>query len=151
DWSRRRRCADGGDPVVALPFSSLSPGKPGFGGGSSRHEGRTEPRRRPRGRRPMLAVAALALSLLAPLPDLDQEAPFGVSVVERQHRLLLVFGSAVDNAGRGPLVVDARRVGAVMRTWQVVGRRRFALPVALRYVRSETHEHWHFPAFERYE
>ena len=38
-----------------------------------------------------------------------------------------------------------------MRTWQVVGTRRYALPVRLRYVRSETHQHWHFPNFERYE
>ena len=38
-----------------------------------------------------------------------------------------------------------------MRTWQVVGRRRYPLPVHLRYVRSETHQHWHFPEFERYE
>jgi Lysyl oxidase len=38
-----------------------------------------------------------------------------------------------------------------MRTWQVVGGRRYPLPVRLRYVHAETHEHWHFPDFERYE
>src|SRR5262249_50284810 len=84
-------------------------------------------------------------------PDLDQAAPFGVSVVQRDGRRLLVFGSAVDNVGPGPLVVKGRRVGGVMRTWQVVGRRRYAVPVPLRYVRSQTHRHWHFPGFERYE
>jgi hypothetical protein len=99
----------------------------------------------------MLALAALLVALAAPLPDLDQAPPQGLSVVQRHHRLLLVFGSAVDNIGPGELVVEARRVGAVMRTWQVVGRRRYPLPVALRYVHSETHEHWHLPGFERYE
>ena len=99
----------------------------------------------------MLALALTALALAAPLPDLDQATPFGLSVVERGGRSLLVFGSAVDNVGRGPLVVEARRVGDRMSTWQLVGRRRIALPVRLRYVHSETHRHWHFPAFERYE
>jgi len=99
----------------------------------------------------MLALAALVVALAAPLPDLDQAPPQGLSVVQRHHRLLLVFGSAVDNIGPGELVVEAKRAGGVMRTWQVVGRRRYRLPVALRYVRSETHEHWHFPGFERYE
>ena len=94
----------------------------------------------------MLALALTALALAAPLPDLDQATPFGVSVVHRDGRSLLVFGSAVDNVGRGPLVVEAQRVGGEMRTWQVIGGRRIALPVRLRYVRSETHRHWHFPA-----
>jgi hypothetical protein len=99
----------------------------------------------------MLALAALVLALASPLPDLDQAPPFGVRVVPKQGRLLLVFGSAVDNRGPGPLVVAGRRVGNKMRAWQVVGARRYALPVRLRYVRSETHQHWHFPNFERYE
>jgi len=99
----------------------------------------------------VLAVAVAALALAAPLPDLDQAPPLAVAVVARAGRNLLVFGSAVDNVGRGPLVVAGRRAGGAMRTWQIVGRRRFALPVRLRYVRSETHEHWHFPGFERYE
>jgi hypothetical protein len=92
-----------------------------------------------------------ALALAGPLPDLDQATPFGVSVVKRGGRSLLVFGSAVDNVGRGPVVVEGRRVRGVMRTWQVVGGRRIALPVRLRYVRSETHRHWHLQGFERYE
>lgn len=99
----------------------------------------------------MLALAALVLALASPLPDLDQAPPFGVRVVPKQGRLLLVFGSAVDNRGPGPLIVSGRRVGNEMRTWQVVGTRRYALPVRLRYVRAETHQHWHFPNFERYE
>ena len=99
----------------------------------------------------MLALAALLVALAAPLPDLDQAPPQGLSVVARGGRLLLVFGSAVDNIGPGGLVVVGRRAGRVMRTWQVVGGRRYPLRVRLRYVRSETHEHWHFPGFERYE
>ena len=99
----------------------------------------------------MLALAALAVAVAAPLPDLDQAAPRAVSVVERNHRLLLVFASAVDNVGPGPLVVEGRRIGGVMRAWQLVGRGRFALSVPLRYVRSPTHEHWHLSGFERYE
>jgi hypothetical protein len=99
----------------------------------------------------VLATILTALVLAAPLPDLDQATPFGVSVVQRGRRSLLVFGSAVDNVGRGPLIVEGRRVGGEMRTWQLVGGRRIALPVRLRYVGSETHRHWHFPGFERYE
>ena len=103
----------------------------------------------------MLALAALLAGLVAPgpavLPDLDQAPPQAVSVVARGRRLLLVFGSAVDNAGPGDLVVSARRTRGRMRAWQVVGRRRYGLPVSLRYVRSPTHAHWHFPGFERYE
>ena len=99
----------------------------------------------------MLALALTALALAAPLPDLDQAAPFGVSVVQHGRRAQLVFGSAVDNVGRGPLVVEAHRVGGEMRTWQLIGKQRAVLPVRLRYVHSETHQHWHFPGFERYE
>jgi Lysyl oxidase len=108
-------------------------------------------------------VSRLALLLLAPivlaagglpaaaLPDLDQATPLGVSVVERNGRLLLVFASAVDNVGKGPLVVEGRRAGSVMRASQLIGTHRYALPTPLRYVRSETHRHWHLTEFERYE
>jgi lysyl oxidase len=99
----------------------------------------------------MLALAAAIVALAAPLPDLDQASPQGLSVVQRHHRRLLVFGSAVDNVGQGALVVEGRRVGGVMRAWQIVGRRRYRLAVPLRYVRSETHQHWHLTGFERYE
>jgi hypothetical protein len=98
----------------------------------------------------LLAAVPGAASRTA-LPDLDQATPFGISVVERHGRLLLVFGSAVDNAGEAPLVVEGVRDGAVMRTWQLAGGTRRALPTPLRYVRSLTHRHWHLAAFERYE
>jgi hypothetical protein len=105
----------------------------------------------------LILIAALALGLGgsaqpgATMPDLDQATPDAVSVVARDGRLLLVFASAVDNVGPGPLVVHARRVGGVMRAWQLIGDRRYGLRTRLRYVRSATHQHWHFPAFERYE
>ena len=98
----------------------------------------------------MLATILTALALAA-LPDLDQATPFGISVVRHGGRSMLIFGSAVDNVGRGPLVVVGRRLGGQMRTWQLVGGRWIPLPVRLRYVHSETHQHWHFPGFERYE
>jgi len=105
----------------------------------------------------VILIATLALGLGgsaqpgAMMPDLDQALPGAVSVVARDGRMLLVFASAVDNVGPGPLVVHARRVGGVMRAWQVIGERRYALRTPLRYVRSATHQHWHFPGFERYE
>jgi hypothetical protein len=85
------------------------------------------------------------------LPDLDQAAPFGVAVVARHGRLLLVFGSAVDNVGNAPLVVEGKRSGRIMRATQLVGTRRYALRTPLRFVRSQTHRHWHLADFERYE
>jgi lysyl oxidase len=99
----------------------------------------------------MVVLAAVLVALAVPLPDLDQAPPQGLSVVARHGRLLLVFGSAVDNVGPGELVILGRRAGKTMRTWQVVGGHRYPLRVRLRYVRSETHQHWHFPGFERYE
>jgi hypothetical protein len=85
------------------------------------------------------------------LPDLDQAAPFGVAVVVRHGRLLLVFGSAVDNVGAASLVVEGKRAGDVMRAAQLVGKRRYELATPLRFVRSRTHRHWHLAGFERYE
>jgi hypothetical protein len=103
-------------------------------------------------------LAMLLPVLLAPggtvstlLPDLDQATPFGISVVQRDGTLLLVFGSAVDNVGQGALVVHGRRVAGVMRAWQVIGDNEYPLRTQLRYVRSQTHQHWHLLGFERYE
>jgi hypothetical protein len=98
---------------------------------------------------PVLVASAGARS--AELPDLDQATPLGISVVQQHGRSLLVFGSAVDNVGPGPLIVEGRRAGKIMRAWQVVGDRRYTLRTPLRYVRSATHQHWHLAGFERYE
>lgn len=99
----------------------------------------------------LAALPAAAAPIRSPLPDLDQSTPFGISVVARHGRLLLVFGSAVDNVGEAALVVEGERAGRVMRAWQLVGGRRYALPTPLRFVRSQTHRHWHLADFERYE
>lgn len=92
------------------------------------------------------------------LPDLDQVKPQAVSVKRVVGRDLLVFISAVDNLGAGPIILDARRDTAAdpMSVAQLVDRmdgsmRRRPLGAVLRYVDSETHSHWHLEDFERYE
>jgi hypothetical protein len=93
------------------------------------------------------------------LPDLDQAVPSAVEIRREGDRELLVFASAVDNVGRGPLVVRASRPGAevgAMTARQVIRRSDGSAarrPVAslLRYERAETHAHWHLEDFERYE
>jgi hypothetical protein len=92
------------------------------------------------------------------LPDLDQALPGAISIETRGGHRVLVFASAVDNVGAGPLVIGGnRRSRAVrtMRTWQLVARTDgstavHSLPGRLRYMRSETHSHWHLLGFERY-
>ncbi|HEX2044183.1 MAG TPA: lysyl oxidase family protein [Gaiellaceae bacterium] len=112
-----------------------------------------------------LGLAAAGVALLAGgepedlLPDLDQAAPSAVSVVRVGDAYRLTFASAVDNLGRGPLVVHARRPhrGApLMAVRQEIHRgdgssRERATADRVRYVRSETHAHWHVLGFERYE
>jgi len=92
------------------------------------------------------------------LPDLDQALPGAISIETRNGRRVLVFASAVDNVGKGAVViVGSRRSRAIptMRIRQLVTRADgstavHTLPGRLRYVRSETHSHWHLPGFERY-
>ena len=116
------------------------------------------------------ATVALAVLLLAAcggsdggsprelLPDLDQAPPSAISVVERDGREHLVFLSAVENVGAGPLVVSARREATQreMNTTQLVRRSdgstaTVSLRARLRFVVSETHRHWHLLGFETYE
>ena len=93
------------------------------------------------------------------LPDLDQALPQAVAVRARGARELLVFGSAVDNVGAGPLVVEARRpsrAAGVMTAAQAIprsdGSRAYReLGPLVRYERAETHSHWHLHGFARYE
>jgi len=91
------------------------------------------------------------------LPDLDQAAPSALSVRRNEGRWVLAFASAVDNVGRGPLLVRGRRDGAhAMEARQVI-RRSDGSSVArelgplLHYERAETHSHWHFERFDWYE
>jgi hypothetical protein len=92
------------------------------------------------------------------LPDLDQVAPDVVSVKRVGDRDLLVFVSAVENLGAGPIVLDARRdspadpMPVVQEVERVDGSTATRpLHAFLRYVRAETHAHWHLEGFERYE
>jgi hypothetical protein len=93
------------------------------------------------------------------LPDLDQVPPAAISVVVREGRERLVFLSAVENVGAGPLLVAGRRRSAAepeMTARQVVRTvdktaTTHALKARLRVVDSETHPHWHLLGFERYE
>ena len=62
-----------------------------------------------------VALAAAGLFLLRDdgpeelLPDLDQAAPAELEIVEEGDSYRLVFSSAVDNVGRGPLLIDGER------------------------------------------
>jgi hypothetical protein len=119
----------------------------------------------------MITVAAVAAAVASAialdrarepsevLPDLVQVEPSAVSVteVDGQHRL--VFLSAVENVGDAALVIHGRRASradAAMAVEQIVrlsdgSTRSHDVDAELRYVTSETHEHWHLLGFERYE
>ena len=93
------------------------------------------------------------------LPDLDQAAPSEVAIVQAGDTYRLVFASAVDNVGRGPLLIEGEREGPAepaMAVRQLVRRtdgttREREFEAEIRYVQSETHEHWHLLDFEQYE
>jgi lysyl oxidase/WD40 repeat protein len=92
------------------------------------------------------------------LPDLDQLAPTDVSVRQRGSRFLLGFTSSTVNRD-APLEVVASRPNTavpVMTARQRVrlssGGTRTARGVGLvRYRHADTHMHWHYLAFVRYE
>jgi len=93
------------------------------------------------------------------LPDLDQVAPGAISIERKGGRERLVFLSAVENVGSGPLLVAGRRptgAQAGMSASQLVRRADgsavpYPIRSRLRFVVSETHRHWHLLGFERYE
>ena len=93
------------------------------------------------------------------LPDLDQAAPSRLAIVQVGDTYRLAFASAVDSVGRGPLLLEGRRASRTepaMDVQQLVRRSDGTVRVRtaraeLRYVRSETHAHWHLLDFERYE
>jgi hypothetical protein len=118
----------------------------------------------------LLAFAAAALLAAPPLaqardvlPDLDQQRPSQLEVTTdltgEVPRFHLGFNSAVDDVGRGPLIIDAHRASAgdeQMAADQVIrdsgGGTRVVRGVgSLQYTYSEDHDHWHFLGFERYE
>jgi hypothetical protein len=88
------------------------------------------------------------------LPDLDQRAPFRLTVAGRK----LGFASATDNVGEGPVWVRGSRPIATgpMRAVQLVRMsdrsvRTYADAGRLRYTPSPSHTHWHLLGFQRYE
>lgn len=93
------------------------------------------------------------------LPDLDQAVPSELAIVQEGDTYRLTFASAVDNVGRGPLLIAGERPDLsvrVMEVQQVVrssdgSTRERSVEGEIRYVRSETHAHWHLLDFERYE
>lgn len=96
------------------------------------------------------------------VPDLDQAVPnlIGIEAVGsgRSRRYRLGFSSAIENVGRGPLLVRGSRSGSAreMVVDQLItrsGARAERVPAVglLRYVRSRDHRHWHYLRFDRYE
>lgn len=90
------------------------------------------------------------------LPDLDQRPPAGLVLSDGPGGWHLGFDSAIDNVGDGPLVVDGIRHGPVMRVTQRVrlaDRGAHAYPDVglLRYANVDSHHHWHYLDFDRYE
>jgi dipeptidyl aminopeptidase/acylaminoacyl peptidase len=91
-------------------------------------------------------------------PDLEQQPPSELSVLESRGRFLLGFRSATDNVGEGPLEIEAFRPNGLptMRTVQRVrlaggGTRIYRRVGFLRYTYSASHDHWHLMGFQRYE
>lgn len=91
-------------------------------------------------------------------PDLEQQPPSELSLLESRGRFLLGFRSATDNVGEGPLEIEAFRPNGLptMRTVQRVrlaggGSRVYRRVGFLRYTYSATHDHWHLMGFQRYE
>ena len=93
------------------------------------------------------------------LPDLDQALPTELAIVQEGDTYRLAFASAVDNVGRGPLLVVGERPDGSVRVMEVRqavrssdgSTRERSVDGEIRYVRSETHAHWHLLDFERYE
>lgn len=112
-----------------------------------------------------VALSAAALLLLRDegpselLPDLDQALPSKLEIVEEGDTYRLIFASAVDNVGAGPLLIEGERPDRStpgMTVRQLVrgsdgSIRAHAVPGEIRYVTSETHKHWHLLGFETYE
>jgi hypothetical protein len=93
------------------------------------------------------------------LPDLDQAAPARLEIVEEGDSYRLVFASAVENVGRGPLLIEGERPGLeapAMTARQLVRRtdgsaRARSVPGEIRYVETETRARWLLPGLQAYE
>ena len=93
------------------------------------------------------------------LPDLVQSPPRALEVYRAGDTWRLAFLSAVENDGRGPMLLVGSRPdqnGAAMSVEQLVRRSdgttsTYPVDGEIRFVQSETHRHWHFLDFERYD
>jgi hypothetical protein len=93
------------------------------------------------------------------LPDLVQSPPGALEAYRDGDTWRLAFLSAVENDGRGPMLLVGSRPdqnSPAMSVEQLVRRSdgtAAAYPVdgEIRFVRSETHRHWHLLDFEHYE
>jgi hypothetical protein len=92
-------------------------------------------------------------------PDLVQSPPRALEVYRAGDTWRLAFLSAIENDGRGPMLLVGSRPdqnGPAMSVEQLIRRSdgtTSAYPVdgEIRFVQSETHRHWHFLDFERYD
>jgi hypothetical protein len=93
------------------------------------------------------------------LPDLVQSEPRALTVYREGDTWRLAFLSAVENDGAGPMLLVGRRPDAsapTMTVEQLVRRTdgsaaTYTVEGEIGFVRSETHRHWHFLDFERYD
>ena len=93
------------------------------------------------------------------LPDLVQSPPRALEVYDAGGTWRLAFLSAVENDGRGPMLLVGRRPDqgtSAMTVEQLVRRSdgttsTYPVDGEIRFVQSETHRHWHFLDFERYD
>ena len=93
------------------------------------------------------------------LPDLVQSPPRALEAYEAGETWRLAFLSAVENDGSGPMLLVGRRSGEstpAMEVQQLVRRSdgsaaTYPVNGEIRFVESETHRHWHFLDFERYD
>ena len=93
------------------------------------------------------------------LPDLVQSPPRALESYRAGDTWKLAFLSAVENDERGPMLLVGSRPdqsGPAMSVEQLVRRSEgttstYPVDGEIRFVRSETHRHWHFLDFERYD
>jgi hypothetical protein len=112
-----------------------------------------------------VALAAAGLFLLRGddpeelLPDFDQAVPARLRIVEEGDSYRLVFASAVENVGRGPLLIEGERPGleaSAMTVRQLIRRtdgseRARRVPGEIRYVEAEERARWLLLGLESYE
>ena len=93
------------------------------------------------------------------LPDLVQSPPRALESYRAGDTWRLAFLSAVENDGRGPMLLVGSRPdqsGPAMSVEQLVRRSdgttsTYPVDGEIRFVRSKTHRNWHFLDFERYD